>query len=100
MRSAQCFLCLCVGSNRGAGMKIAANRAIRAFSTSLLFVFPFVDPFKHSEPGFFCVCDREGLSLMGELNEEMILRTGFLHAGQFVNGLAESGRCSVNFPPH
>jgi hypothetical protein len=29
----------------------------------------------------------------------MILRTGFLQAGQFVSGLAESGRRRVNFPP-
>ena len=41
-----------------------------------------------------------GLSLCGVLKPEMILRTGFLHAGQFINGLADSGRCSVNFPPH
>jgi hypothetical protein len=40
-----------------------------------------------------------GFSLMGELNVEIIFRTGFLHAGQFVNGLADSGRRSVNFPP-
>jgi hypothetical protein len=41
-----------------------------------------------------------GLSLCGELKVEMILRTGFLHAGQCVSGLAESGRRNVNFPPH
>jgi hypothetical protein len=40
-----------------------------------------------------------GLSLCGVLKPEMILRTGFLHAGQFVSGLAESGRFRVNFPP-
>jgi hypothetical protein len=34
------------------------------------------------------------------LKPEMILRTGFLHAGQCVSGLAESGRFRVNFPPH
>jgi len=39
-----------------------------------------------------------GLSLCGELKLEMILRTGFLHAGQFVSGLADSGRFKVNFP--
>src|SRR5476649_3087238 len=33
------------------------------------------------------------------LNVDKILRTGFLHAGQFVSGLAESGRFNVNFPP-
>jgi len=41
-----------------------------------------------------------GLALRGELKVEMILRTGFLHAGHFVNGGAESGRRNVNFPPH
>jgi hypothetical protein len=40
-----------------------------------------------------------GLSLCGVLKPEMIFRTGFLHAGQFVRGLAESGRFKVNFPP-
>jgi hypothetical protein len=37
---------------------------------------------------------------LGELNVDQILRTGFLQAGQFVSGLAESGRCNVNLPPH
>ena len=40
-----------------------------------------------------------GLSFCGELKLEMILRTGFLQAGQFVSGWAESGRFNVNFPP-
>jgi hypothetical protein len=40
-----------------------------------------------------------GLSLCGVLKPEMIFRTGFLHAGQCVSGLAESGRFYVNFPP-
>ena len=31
---------------------------------------------------------------------EITLRTGFLHAGQCVSGLAESGRRKVNLPPH
>jgi hypothetical protein len=30
----------------------------------------------------------------------MILRTGFLHAGQCVSGLADRGRFKVNLPPH
>jgi hypothetical protein len=30
----------------------------------------------------------------------MILRTGFLQAGHFVNSGALKGRRSVNFPPH
>jgi len=39
------------------------------------------------------------LSFCGELKLEMILRTGFLHAGQCMSGLADSGRFSVNRPP-
>jgi hypothetical protein len=50
-------------------------------------------------PAFFASEMDNGLSLCGELKVEMILRTGFLHAGQFVSGLAESGRFNVNFPP-
>jgi hypothetical protein len=40
-----------------------------------------------------------GLSLCGELKVEMILRTGFLQAGHFVNSGALNGRRRVNFPP-
>jgi hypothetical protein len=36
----------------------------------------------------------------GELKVEKTRRTGFLHAGHFVNGAAESGRWSVKWPPH
>jgi len=48
-------------------------------------------------PAFFA---SEIEAVFGELNVDQILRTGFLHAGQFVSGFAESGRRSVNFPPH
>jgi len=51
------------------------------------------------KPAFFASEKDTGLSFCGELKLEMILRTGFLHAGQFVSGLAESGRFNVNFPP-
>jgi hypothetical protein len=37
--------------------------------------------------------------LCGELKVEMILRTGFLHAGHFVNSGALTGRRKVNLPP-
>ena len=50
--------------------------------------------------GAVYVLTDSGLSLIGELKVERILRTGFLHAGQLVKGLAESGRRSVNLPPH
>ena len=39
-------------------------------------------------------------SVLGELNRENTLRTGFLQAGQFVKGAAERGRRRVNLPPH
>src|SRR5437868_2831760 len=38
-------------------------------------------------------------SFRGELKVEKTRRTGFLHAGHFVKGAAESGRRSVKFPP-
>src|ERR1017187_7269904 len=50
-------------------------------------------------PAFFASEMDNGLSLCGELKVEMILRTGFLHAGQCVSGLAESGRRKVKLPP-
>ena len=50
-------------------------------------------------PAFLASVTERGLSFMGEEKLEITLRTGFLQAGQFVNGLAESGRRSVNFPP-
>src|SRR6266567_6041739 len=37
---------------------------------------------------------------LGELKVENTFRTGFLQAGHFVNGAAESGRLRVNLPPH
>jgi len=37
---------------------------------------------------------------LGELKMDHTLRTGFLQAGHLVRGVADSGRCKVNFPPH
>jgi hypothetical protein len=37
--------------------------------------------------------------LWGVLKPEMILRTGFLHAGHFTSGGAEIGRFNVKVPP-
>ena len=48
-------------------------------------------------PAFFA---SEIDTAFGELNVENSLRTGFLQAGQWVNGLASSGRRSVKRPPH
>jgi len=61
---------------------------------------PLLTRFSTVKPAFLASVTDSGLSFIGELNEEMILRTGFLQAGQCVSGLAESGRRSVNFPPH
>lgn len=52
------------------------------------------------KPAFLASLVESGLSLVGVLKEEKTLRTGFLHAGQLVNGFAESGRFKVNLPPH
>jgi hypothetical protein len=46
----------------------------------------------------FLASDTE--SALGELKVDHTLRTGFLQAGHFVKGAAESGRRKVNFPPH
>lgn len=37
-------------------------------------------------PAFLASVTDRGLSFIGELNVEMIFRTGFLQAGQLVNG--------------
>jgi len=39
-------------------------------------------------------------TVLGELNEENTFLTGFLQAGHLVNSAADSGRRSVNLPPH
>ena|ERR1041385_3534722 len=61
---------------------------------------PLLTRFKTLNPAFFASEMESGLSFSGELNVEMILRTGFLQAGHCVNGAALSGRRSVNLPPH
>ena len=44
--------------------------------------------FKIVNPAFLASENESGLSLIGELKVEMILRTGFLQAGQWVNSTA------------
>lgn len=61
---------------------------------------PLLTLFSTVKPAFLASVIDNGLSLTGELKVEMIFRTGFLHAGHCVRGAAESGRRSVNFPPH
>jgi hypothetical protein len=61
---------------------------------------PLLDRFNTVNPAFFASVIESGLSFIGELNEEITLRTAFLHAGQLVSGFAVTGRRKVNFPPH
>src|SRR5208283_2306565 len=68
------------------------NIYCRSYSPLLIFLSTVNPAFLASEMD-------SGLSLCGVLKPEKIFRTGFLHAGQFVSGLAESGRFKVNFPP-
>src|SRR5688572_4496465 len=51
------------------------------------------------KPAFLASVTERGLSLMGELKVERILRTGFLQAGHWVKGRAVIGRRKVNLPP-
>ena len=51
------------------------------------------------KPAFLASETESGFSFTGELNVEMILRTGFLQSGHFVNSGTESGRRKVNLPP-
>jgi hypothetical protein len=58
---------------------------------------PLLTRFNTVKPAFLA---SEIDNCFGELNVENTFRTGFLHAGHWVNGLASSGRRSVNRPPH
>src|SRR5690349_1602283 len=60
---------------------------------------PLPSRFNTVKPAFFASETETGLSFTGELNVEMILRTGFLQAGHWVSGGADSGRRKVNLPP-
>jgi hypothetical protein len=52
--------------------------------------------FNTVNPAFFA---SEIDSAFGELNVDQTLRTGFLQAGHFVNGVADIGLQRVNLPP-
>ena len=58
---------------------------------------PLLTRFSTVKPAFFA---SETESVLGELKVDHTRRTGFLHAGHFVNGAAERGRRNVNLPPH
>ena len=58
---------------------------------------PLLTRFNTVNPAFFA---SEMERAFGELNADQTFRTGFLQAGHWVRGLAESGRNNVNFPPH
>lgn len=51
------------------------------------------------KPAFFASVMESGFNFIGELKLEIILRTGFLHAGHLVKGAALKGRFNVNLPP-
>ncbi len=57
---------------------------------------PLLTRFKTVNPAFLA---SEIESAFGELNVDHTFRTGFLHAGHWVRGAAETGRRRVNFPP-
>jgi hypothetical protein len=104
MPLAQCFLYLCVGSTRGAeiGISEESQDPASAFARESYCrsYSPLLTRLSTVNPAFLASVTESGLSLMGELKVERILRTGFLQAGQLVKGFAESGRRSVNLPPH
>ena len=60
---------------------------------------PLLRRLRTVKPAFLASEMESGLSLWGVEKPEMILRTGFLQAGQLVRGLAERGRLRVNLPP-
>src|SRR4051812_34546703 len=55
--------------------------------------------FKTVNPAFLASEIESGFSLVGELNDEMILRTGLRQSGHFSKGGRLTGRFNVNFPP-
>jgi hypothetical protein len=55
--------------------------------------------FKTVKPAFLAELMETGFVLIGELKVENTFRTGFLQAGQFVNGGWLSARRKVNLPP-
>ena len=73
-----------------------ASSGIRPYCRSYS---PLLTRFRTVKPAFLASEIESGLSFIGELNAERILRTGFLQAGQCVSGDAERGRCRVNLPP-
>jgi hypothetical protein len=58
---------------------------------------PLLTRFSTVKPAFLA---SETETVFGELKADHAFRTGFLQAGHWVNGAAESGRNKVNLPPH
>src|ERR1700690_3712456 len=78
-----------------------APKRSKGGSTSYCFSYsPLLIFLSTVNPAFLASEMDSGLSLCGVLKPEMILRTGFLQAGQCVSALAESGRRRGNLPPH
>src|SRR5438045_2636174 len=60
---------------------------------------PLLTRFSTVNPAFLASVIESGFSRVGELNVEINLRTGFLHAGHWARGVAPKGRRKVNLPP-
>lgn len=56
--------------------------------------------FSTVNPAFFASEIETGLVIAGAWKVDSSFRTGRLHAGHWVNGLALNGRLRVNRPPH
>ena len=84
------------GRNAEAPLREAGGRRALLYWRSYS---PLLTRLSTVNPAFFASVTESGLSLTGELKLEMTLRTGFLQAGQWVRGFAESGRRRVNRPP-
>ncbi len=77
----------------------SGSQKLKSRSFYCLSYSPLLTFFKTVNPAFLASETESGFNFTGELNVEIILRTGFLQAGQCVSGAAESGRCKVNLPP-
>src|SRR5260370_22041762 len=81
-------------------LSFGENDAIRGFKAAwfpyCLSYSPLLTRLSTVKPAFFA---SEIESLLGELKEEKTLRTGFLQAGHWLKGAAESGRRKTNLPP-
>ena len=69
--------------------RVACSAYCRSYS-------PLLDFLRTVKPAFFASEMETGFSFIGEVNVEMILRTGFWHSEQCVSGDSFSVRRNVN----